>query len=195
MATAVLDRPRVLHSAKDYTAAVEEIHRLLDLNPGKGSPELDALELLSVLVEDYETRNIPEPPPGKPQSIVEFMLEQKGLSRSDLVHPLGGKSRVSEFFAGKRPLSTNQIKALRDLLGIPADLLLEAAEEPKPRRTAQVVSLQFHGDKAVARSAFSGADDARGKQRVAKGNPRHIAVSAKTRHGVKKGFKAAARKK
>ncbi len=34
---------------------------------------------------------------------------------------------MSEFFAGKRPLSTNQIKALRDLRGIPADLLLEVS--------------------------------------------------------------------
>ena len=193
MATAVVDRPRVLHSAKDYDAAVQEIHRLLDLNPGKGSLEFDALELLSVLVEDYETRNIPEPPPGKPQSIVEFMLEQKGLSRSDLVHPLGGKSRVSEFFTGKRPLSTNQIRALRDLLGIPADLLLVAAEETKRGSTAsQVVSL--HRDKAGTRSGV-GANVFHGKQRVAKGNPRYIAISAKTSRNVKKGRKAAARKK
>jgi HTH-type transcriptional regulator/antitoxin HigA len=53
------------------------------------------------------------------------MLKQKGMTRADLTESLGGKSRVSEFFAGKRALSTNQIKALRDLLGVPADLLLQ----------------------------------------------------------------------
>ena len=41
----------------------------------------------------------------------------------DLVKPLGGKSRASEVFSGKRDLSTNLIRALRDLLGIPADML------------------------------------------------------------------------
>jgi antitoxin component HigA of HigAB toxin-antitoxin module len=37
---------------------------------------------------------------------------------------MGGRSRVSDFFSGKRGLSTAQIKALSNLLGIPADLLL-----------------------------------------------------------------------
>jgi HTH-type transcriptional regulator/antitoxin HigA len=117
--------PHVLHNVKDYNVTLNEIHRLLELNPVKGSREYDTLELLSVLVEDYETRNIPEPALPTPQSAVEFMLEQKGLTKSDLIKPLGGKSRVSEFFARKRPLSTNQIRALRELLGIPADLLLD----------------------------------------------------------------------
>jgi antitoxin component HigA of HigAB toxin-antitoxin module len=37
---------------------------------------------------------------------------------------MGGKPRVSEFFAGKRSLSVAQIRALREGLGIPADLLI-----------------------------------------------------------------------
>lgn len=193
MATAGIDRPRVIHSTEDYNAAVAEIHRLLDLNPQKRSQEFDALELLSVLVEDYETRNIPEPPAGKPQSIVEFMLEQKGLTRADLVEPLGGRSRVSEFFAGKRPLSTNQIKAIRDLLGIPADLLLEAAEEPKAVRKTEVVSLQYHGERPAKKMSLFGVSKVHSKQRVAKGN-RVIAASAKAAHGVRKGTKAAKKK-
>jgi HTH-type transcriptional regulator/antitoxin HigA len=56
--------------------------------------------------------------------VVEFMLEQKGLTRAVLAEPFGGRSRVSDFFSGKRPLSMTQIKALRELLGIPADLLI-----------------------------------------------------------------------
>jgi HTH-type transcriptional regulator/antitoxin HigA len=82
------------------------------------------LELFTLLVEDYETRHIPEPPVPSPQAVVDFMLEQHRLTRADLSEHLGGRSRVSEFFAGKRALSTNQIKKLRDLLHIPADLLL-----------------------------------------------------------------------
>ena len=52
------------------------------------------------------------------------MLEQKGMGRADLAEIMGGRSRVSEFFNGKRELSKAQIEALRDKLGIPADLLL-----------------------------------------------------------------------
>ncbi len=126
MATAVIKRPHVLHTAKEYNVAGAAIQELLERNPKKGTREYELLELLSLLVEDYETRNIPEPPVPEPAAVVEFMLEQKGLTRADLTEPLGGKSRVSEFLAGKRALSTNQIKALRDLLGVPADLLLPA---------------------------------------------------------------------
>jgi HTH-type transcriptional regulator/antitoxin HigA len=126
MTTAVIDRPHVLHTAKEYNHVLAAIQELLERNPKKGTREYEMLELLSLLVEDYETRNIPEPPVPAPAAVVEFMLEQKGLTRADLVEPLGGKSRVSEFFAGKRALSTNQIKALRGLLGVSADLLLPA---------------------------------------------------------------------
>ncbi len=59
-----------------------------------------------------------------PQQAVTFMLEQKGLQRSDLDDVMGGKSRVSEFLNGKRELSKAQVEGLRALLGIPADILL-----------------------------------------------------------------------
>jgi HTH-type transcriptional regulator/antitoxin HigA len=53
------------------------------------------------------------------------MLDQRRMTRSELAPLMGGKARVSEFFAGKRRLSTGQIRSLRDALGIPADLLVE----------------------------------------------------------------------
>ena len=52
------------------------------------------------------------------------MLEQKGMPKTALAPLMGGRARVSEFFAGKRRLSIAQIKKLRDALGIPADLLI-----------------------------------------------------------------------
>jgi HTH-type transcriptional regulator/antitoxin HigA len=125
MAATVLERPHVLHSAKEYDEAVDLVRTLLEKNPKKGTKGYLQLELLSLLLHDYETRNIPEPAVPSPTAVVDFMLNQRGMTRSDLAPHLGGKSRVSEFFAGKRPLSTSQIKALRDLLGIPADLLLQ----------------------------------------------------------------------
>ena len=125
----IADAPRVprlyvLHSSREYKNALALARQLLEENPKRGSEEQQQLELLTLLIEVYETRNIPEPPLPTPTAVVEFILEQKGLSRAALAEALGGKSRVSEFLAGKRPLSMNQIKALRDLLGVPADLLI-----------------------------------------------------------------------
>jgi len=53
---------------------------------------------------------------------VTFLLDQRGMTRADLEPLLGGKSRVSEFFAGVRELSKAQIRALRDTFHVPADL-------------------------------------------------------------------------
>jgi HTH-type transcriptional regulator/antitoxin HigA len=117
--------PHVLRNAREYKAAVAEIDRLLDADPKRGTEAYDRLEFLSVLVEAYEDERDPlDESKGTPQSVVTFMLEQKGMMRADLHALMGGKARVSEFFAGKRSLSVAQIRALREELGIPADLLI-----------------------------------------------------------------------
>ncbi len=125
MTTALLDfsKPHVLKSEAEYDAAIAEIERLLDQDVEAGSEGHDRLEFLSVLVEHYEDGQYPM---GSvtPQQAVLFMLEQKGMERSDLDDVMGGKSRVSEFFNGRRELSKSQIERLRRELGIAADVLL-----------------------------------------------------------------------
>lgn len=127
MPSATLDfaKPHVLRTAREYQAAVREIDVLLDADPRRGSEQYERLEFLSVLVEAYEDEHDPlDESGGTPQSVVEFMLEQRGMTRAELAPLMGGRSRVSDFFAGKRRLSMEQVKALRDALGIPADLLI-----------------------------------------------------------------------
>jgi HTH-type transcriptional regulator / antitoxin HigA len=117
--------PHVLRNAREYRAAVAEIDRLLDSDPKRGTVDRDRLEFLSVLVQAYEDAHDPlDAQGGTPQSVVDFMLEQHGMTRADLAPHVGGKGRVSEFFNGKRRLSIGQIRALRDELGIPAGLLI-----------------------------------------------------------------------
>lgn len=116
--------PHVLRTEEEYDAAVAEIDTLLDADVRAGSEEYERLEFLSVLVHAYDEEHYPMGANSTPQSVVDFVLEQKGMSRVDLHKVLGGRSRVSDFFAGKRSLSRGQIQRLRELLGISADLLL-----------------------------------------------------------------------
>lgn len=117
-------KPHVLRNEAEYDAAVREIDALLDADPQPGSDEYERLEFLSVLVQAFEDVRFPIDETMEPREIVEFMLEQKGLSRTDLAEWLGGRSRVSEFYNGKRSLSIRQIRRLTENLGIPADLLI-----------------------------------------------------------------------
>lgn len=116
---------RPLRTASEYKAAAREMTALASNMPKKGTPAYDRLDLLALLVEDYEERNEPPLPSGTPQQVVDFMLEQKGMKRTDLAAHMGGRGRVYDFFSGRRAhLSVNQVLALRSLLGISADLLL-----------------------------------------------------------------------
>ena len=117
-------KPHVLRNEEEYSAAIGEIDNLLDADSPSGSEDYERLEFLSVLVQAYEDLHFPFEERPAPQEVVDFMLEQKGLSRADLAMWMGGKSRTSEFFNGIRRLSIRQIEALRDNLGIPADLLI-----------------------------------------------------------------------
>jgi HTH-type transcriptional regulator/antitoxin HigA len=119
---------RGLRNAKEYRAAVHEIDTLLDTNPRRNTEDYDRLEFLSALIESYEDEHLPWEEferGGTPQRAVTFMLEQRGMMRTQLV-PLmgvGGRSHLSEFFNNKAALSLTQVRALSKELGIPAELL------------------------------------------------------------------------
>lgn len=118
-------RPHVLRDEREYAAAVAALDVLAYANPGEGTDEYDRMVFLSVLIAAYEGENDPiDTLDVTPQQIVRFALEQKGMGRADLHEVMGGKSRVSEFFNGKRGLSLPQAKRLRDLLGVPLDALV-----------------------------------------------------------------------
>jgi HTH-type transcriptional regulator/antitoxin HigA len=120
-----LATPHILRTEAEYAEAVAEVDRLLRADPLSGSEEYDRLELLGVLISEYDERHNPiDDSDLTPQQIVEFMAEQKGLTRGGLAELLGGRSRLSEFLRGERSLSKGQIESLRHHLGIPADLLL-----------------------------------------------------------------------
>ncbi len=123
-------KPHVLRTAGEYDAAMREIHALLDRDVKPGTEAHDRLEFLSLLAEAYEEAHAPDPRQATPQELVTFMLEQHGMTRSDLAPLMGGKARVSQFFSAQRRLSLNQVCALRHALGIPADLLLPAPHNP-----------------------------------------------------------------
>jgi HTH-type transcriptional regulator/antitoxin HigA len=91
-----------------------------------------------VLVEAYETDHGIDLDDPTPQEAVDFMLEAKGLTRAALAPHMGGRSRVSDFFSGRRPLSTAQVASLRALLGVPADLLIPDDVPRRRRRTHRV---------------------------------------------------------
>jgi HTH-type transcriptional regulator/antitoxin HigA len=111
-----------IRTEEDYRHALAEIERLFEAEPG--SAECDRLEVLSILVEDYEERHYPVPLPD-PIEAIEYYLESRGLSERDLIPYIGSRSRVWEIMNRRRPLSLRMIRNLERALGIPADILIQ----------------------------------------------------------------------
>jgi len=90
----------------------------------KNSEESDKLELLSILIEQYEKDNFPIEPPHPIEAIL-FRLDQLNMKKSELTKILGTRSRTSEILKGKRKLSLAMIRKLNSELNIPAEILIK----------------------------------------------------------------------
>jgi len=104
--------PTVPRTEKENERLLAEIEKLMAKGEKNLSPEEDALlELLTQLVETFEKRVYPREK-ASPAELVAFLLEQRGLSPSDLWSVLGSKGRVSELLSGRREVSKDQAKRL-----------------------------------------------------------------------------------
>lgn len=112
-----------IHTKAEHTAALKRIDELMDLDPSEGTPELDELELMAMVVEEYEELHEPVLPPD-PLEAIKFRVEQMGLSDRDLDEMLGSRQRRYDIFHGRRKLSLGMIRKLHDRLGIPAETLI-----------------------------------------------------------------------
>jgi HTH-type transcriptional regulator/antitoxin HigA len=122
---------KVIKTEEDYDAAINELRRLIDLHPASGTAEADRLDVLSILVEKYEEKNFVFDLPD-PVSAIKFVMDQRNLTRDDLVPYLGSRSRVSEVLSGKRELSKKMMRTLHKELGIPAEILLQELDAEMP---------------------------------------------------------------
>ena len=114
-----------VRSKKQYEDALDRIYNLLQKDIKVGSKESDELEILSILVKQYEIEHFPMEKPN-PLEAIKFRLEQTGMSETELSVILGNKSRKSEILSGKRKLSLAMIRRLHEVLHIPADVLIRA---------------------------------------------------------------------
>ncbi len=112
---------RPIRSDTDHTAALERIDQLWGAAPD--TAEGAELEVLITLVDAFETahHSIPE---SDPISVVEFMMEQRGLTRRDLEPMIGTRARVAEVLNRKRPLTLAMIRRLSTGLSVSADILV-----------------------------------------------------------------------
>ena len=112
---------KLIRTKKDYRAALAEVDRLWDA-PAK-SPAADQLDVLTLLIEQYEREHFPIADPD-PIDFLGHVMEARGLTRKDLEPYIGPRGRVSDILNRIRPLTLEMIRKLADGLQLPAEVLI-----------------------------------------------------------------------
>ena len=112
-----------IKTENDYNQALERLEVIFDAK--KGSSEGDELEVLGILIDQYENEHFPIGMPD-PIEAIKFRMEQMGYNQNDLANIVGLKSRASEILNRKRKLSLEMIRQLHEQLNIPTDVLIQA---------------------------------------------------------------------
>jgi len=112
---------KVLKTEAEYKIALKRTIEIF--NAKENTPDGEELDLLLLLVKDYEDRHYHIPDPD-PIEVIKLKLEEKGLKQKDLEHIIGSKGYVSQVLSGKKELTLKMVKGLHRYLGISADILL-----------------------------------------------------------------------
>ena len=112
-----------IKTKKDHNKALKRIEELWGAKENTAAG--DEFEILFTLVEAYEERHYPIPPPH-PIEAIRFRIEQGTIDEKELTKLLGGRSRKSEILSGKRKLSLSMIRTLHKKLKIPVETLINA---------------------------------------------------------------------
>ena len=103
-------KPEVIRGEQQnahFIAKLEELTSLENVTPAQEK----LIKLLTVLVEEYESKYYPVPDAG-PLDIIRHLMEQHSLRQKDLVDVFGTESIVSDVLNGKRDLTKDHILRL-----------------------------------------------------------------------------------
>lgn len=118
-----LHMPRPIHDRVAYNNTVEVIDALAGhkLN----ADQEDYLELLSQLVETYESEHLGPPPKLKGTEALKFLMKENQLTGDDLGGILGvDRSTAYKLLKGTRQLTVDHVRRLTDRFKISAEILL-----------------------------------------------------------------------
>lgn len=110
----------IIQNDTDHNDAKSLVEKLMHSSDSADQARMTAQ---ARLIEAYERTRWPRRMPRLPE-LLTYLMEQHGLSRSDLIPFLGTPSRVSEVMNGKRELSMSMIRKLRERFHVSADLLI-----------------------------------------------------------------------
>jgi HTH-type transcriptional regulator/antitoxin HigA len=144
--------PHVIHNDAELEIYTDALFQLTALkNPS--SAEVEAIELLTLLVERYEQQQH-SISAADPASVVRFLMEQQNLTQRELIPQFGSESAVSMFLSGQRNLTIEQVRKLSARFKLPADVFIAMNPHAHPsnrRRAAPAAKRRKNAAHRVSR--------------------------------------------
>jgi HTH-type transcriptional regulator / antitoxin HigA len=114
---------KIIGSEKEYQQYLDWVDEMLDKKVSPESPKGEKLQVVLLLIKQYEDRHYPVPKPDPIDAIKSKMLDL-GLKNKDFVGKVGSKGYVSAILNKRKPLTLELARLFHKELGIPADILL-----------------------------------------------------------------------
>jgi HTH-type transcriptional regulator/antitoxin HigA len=115
---------KVIKTKAEHNKALKRTMAIFQAEPG--TSESDELELLLVLIKDYEDKHIVLPEVD-PIDAIKLKMEERGLKAKDLEPLIGSKGHVSSILSGRRELTLKMAQKLKDYFQLPADIFMHTA--------------------------------------------------------------------
>ena len=115
---------KVLKTEEDYNRASIRMMEIFHTQPN--SPESDELDLLMVLIKDYDEKHY-QLPELDVLEVIKYKMKEMGIKAKDLEPIIGSKGHVSAILSGKREITLKMAQKLKNYFSLPADVFLHSA--------------------------------------------------------------------
>jgi len=115
---------KVLKTEQDYNVASLRLMEIFHAEPN--TPESDELDLLVVLVKDYDDKHY-QLPELDALEVIKYKMQELGMKAKDLEPIIGSKGHVSAILSGKREITLKMAQKLKNYFSLPAEVFLHGA--------------------------------------------------------------------
>ena len=114
---------KILGSEQDYQEYLQWADEMFNKHITPESPEGEKLQIVLLLIRQYEDKYYPVPKPD-PIDAIKSKMADLGLKNQYLVGKVGSKGYVSAILNKRKPLTLQLARLFHREFGIPADILL-----------------------------------------------------------------------
>ena len=102
---------KVLKTEEDYNKASMRLMEIFHAQPN--TPESDELDLLMVLVKDFDDKHY-QLPELDALEVIKYKMQEMGMKAKDLEPIIGSKGHVSAILSGKREITLKMAQKLKN---------------------------------------------------------------------------------